>query len=119
MNGCPTKSPALEALDKVREAEERAKAIILEARERASVRIIKEAEEAAETAKQKALTKAKAEADARRKAVLDEARRGAEEIRAGTEAELENLRRRAGASLDEAVGQISSKVREALEKGSV
>jgi len=119
MNGDPKKSQALEALGKVREAEERARAIVLEARDTTAVQIAKEAAGAAERVKQQAFARVKVEAEARKRAALEAAQKGADAVRAETRAELENLRRRAEASLDEAVRTISLKIKETLEKGSV
>lgn len=75
MNGDPKKSLALEALDRVREAEEKAKAIVREAREKTAVQI---AREAAEEIKQRSLAEAKEEADAWKKAILARAHGEAE-----------------------------------------
>ena len=119
MNGDAKKSPALEALDRVREAEERAKAIIREAREKTAVQIVEEAAEAAEEIKQRSLAEAKKEADDRKKAILERAHQEAEAIRAETEAELATLRRQAGAVLEEAVKKVGLKIRKFLGGGSV
>jgi vacuolar-type H+-ATPase subunit H len=119
MNGAPKKSPALEALDRVREAEERAKAIIREAQEKIAVQIAKEAAEAAEEIKQKSLAEAQKEAAARKKATLERAHREAEAIRAETEAELATLRRQAGAAFEEAVKKAGLKIRGFLGRESV
>ena len=118
MNGDPMKSLALEALGKVREAEERAKAIIREAQEKITVQIVREAAEAAEKIKQRSLAEAKEEADARKKAILERAHKEAGAIRAETQAELEALRRLAGAALEEAVKKAGLKIREFLRGGS-
>jgi vacuolar-type H+-ATPase subunit H len=118
MNADPKKSPALEALDRVREAEERAKAIVREAREKTVGQIAKEAAEAAEEIKQKSLAEAKKEADARKKAILERAHKEAESIRAESEAELTALRSRAGSAFEEAVKKAGQKIREFLGGGS-
>ncbi|MFZ2054974.1 MAG: hypothetical protein WAU81_12375 [Candidatus Aminicenantales bacterium] len=118
-NGEPKKSPALEALDRVREAEDRAKAIVREAREKIATQIAKEAAEAAEKIKQKALAEARKEADARKKAILERAHQEAEAIRAEAEAELATLRRQAGAAFDKAVIKAALKIREFLGGGTV
>jgi vacuolar-type H+-ATPase subunit H len=119
MNGDPKKSPALEALGRVREAEERAKAVVREAQERTAAQIAKEAAEAAEAIKQKSLAEAQKEAAARKKATLDRAYREAEAIRAQTEADLATLRRQAGTAFEEAVKKAGRKIREFLGGESV
>jgi vacuolar-type H+-ATPase subunit H len=119
MNSDSARSPAREALGKVREAEERAKAIIREAQERTAVQIIKEAAAAAEKTKQQALARAREEAEAYKKGRVEKALKGADGIRAEAERELEDLRRRAGAAFDKAVQQVALKVKEILEKGLV
>jgi len=114
-----TKSPALDALGKVREAEEQAKAIVREAREIISVQVAREAAEQAEAIKKKALDEAKKEAESRKQAILERAHEQAGAIRAETEAELEELRQRARAAFGKAVDQVSLKMKEILEKGLV
>jgi vacuolar-type H+-ATPase subunit H len=118
MNGDPRKSPALEALDMVRKAEEQAKAIIREARERTAVQIAKEAAEAVEEIRQDSLAKAKEEAEVLKKDIVERARREAEAIRGETQAELVAQRRQAEAVLDEAVKKVGLKIREFLREGS-
>ncbi|MGB7296455.1 MAG: hypothetical protein WBC70_12780 [Candidatus Aminicenantales bacterium] len=117
-NGDPKKSPALEALERIRKAEERAKAIVQEAREKTAVQIVKEAMETAERIRARALAGAKETADAREKAILERAHQEAETIRAEADAELAILRRQAGAAFDKAVKKAGLKIREILGGGS-
>ncbi len=115
MNGEPKKSAALEALEKIKEAEEQARAIVLEAREKLSAEITKEASEEAERTKKRDLARAKEEAEAHKKAILEKATDEAEKIRAETEKETAELRRRASALMAEAIKKTSLKVEEFLE----
>jgi vacuolar-type H+-ATPase subunit H len=118
-NGDPKQSPALEALERIRKAEERAKAIVQEAREKLAVQITKKAAEAAEELKQRYLAEAKKEADARKRVILERAHKEAEAIRTESEAELAALRRQGGAAFEEAVKKAGQKIREFLGGGSV
>jgi vacuolar-type H+-ATPase subunit H len=115
MNGEPKKSAALEALEKVKKTEEKARAIVQEAREKLSPEIIKEASEEAENIKMKALARVKKEAEAHKKAILDQAAEEAEKIKAEAEEETAELRRRAVAQMAEAIKETSLKVKEFLK----
>jgi vacuolar-type H+-ATPase subunit H len=114
MNGDPKKSPALEALDRVREAEQRAKATIRDAREKTAVQIAKEAADAAEEIKQKSLEEAKKEAEGRKQGIIERAQKEAEVIRKESETELSALRRQAGSSFEGAVKKARQMIREFL-----
>ena len=114
MKGDPKKSPALEALDRVREAEQRAKATIRDAREKTAVQIAKEAADAAEEIKQKSLEEAKKEAEARKKGIIERAQKEAEVIRKESETELSAMRRQAGSSFEGAVKKARQMIREFL-----
>jgi vacuolar-type H+-ATPase subunit H len=119
MNGEPKKTAALEALQKVKEAEERALTIIQEAREKLTQEIIRKASEEAEKIKMRALARAKEEAEAYRKTILEKAADEAKAIRAEAEEEAAGIRRRAAELLDEAVKKTSLKVKEFLQGRSV
>ncbi len=115
MNGEPRRTAALEALQKVKEAEEQAMTIIQEAREKLSPGIIKKASEEAERIKMRGLARAKEEAEAHKKAILEKAAEEAEKIKAEGEEEAAEIRRRAAERLDEAVKTTSLKVKEFLQ----
>jgi vacuolar-type H+-ATPase subunit H len=119
MNGEPIKSPALEAISKIKEAEDRAKAIILEAREKTAVQIIKDAAAEAEKTRNELLARAGREAEAQAKQAVEQAHREAEAIRAETEAETADLRRRAESSFPDAVKRITTRIKDILAGGSV
>ena len=118
MNDNPKKSPALEALDRVRQAEERARAIVLEAREKTAVQIAKEAAEAADEIKTRALVEARKKAEDRKKAILGNAHREAEAVRAETEEALASLRRRAHTGIEGAATKVALRIREFLKRES-
>jgi V/A-type H+-transporting ATPase subunit G/H len=118
MSGEPPKSAALEALTKVKKAEEEASRIIEEARDKTSVRIIKEATQAGEKIGQDLLARAKETAAAREKSILAEAEKEAVGIRAEGEAEISLLRQKAASSMSEAVEKISRKVKKYLAGGT-
>lgn len=119
MNGDPKKSAALEALRKVKEAEERARTIIREAQEKVSVRILKDTSEEAEKIKQDHFARAKNAAEAKKKVVIDEALKEAEKTRSEAEAEAAAIRQKAAASMAEAVKKVTRRIKEFLEGGSV
>ncbi|MDH7512118.1 MAG: hypothetical protein QHH14_04110 [Clostridiales bacterium] len=115
MNGEPRKSAAIEALAKIKEAEEQARAIVREAREKLSVEIIKGATGEAEEIKITTLARAKEEAETHKKVILEKAVEEAEKIKAEAEKETAEMRRRASALMAEVVKKMSLKVKEFLE----
>lgn len=118
MNDDPKKSAALDALRRVKEAEERARNIIREAQEKVSARILKDASEEAEKIKQAQFIRTKEAAEALNKAAVDEAIKEAEKIRAEAEREAAALRQKAAASMAEAVKKVTRRIKEILEGGS-
>ncbi len=119
MNGEPRKSAAIEALAKIKEAEERAQAIVREAREILSVEIIKEATREAEEIKITTLARAKEDAETHKNVILEKAVEEAGKIRAEARKETAEMRRRASERMAEAVKKTSLKVKEFLERRPV
>ncbi|MEW5901789.1 MAG: hypothetical protein AB1715_10040 [Acidobacteriota bacterium] len=113
------KSGALEALSKVKDAEERARAIVREAQKQTVPQIIHEAAAAAEKLKQDSFGRAKRDAESRKQAIIAQALEEASGIRAQAEAELVLLRQRAAANLPGAVKRAAARIRELLGGGSV
>lgn len=118
MSGEPPKSAAVEALTKVKKAEEEARRIIEEARDKTSVRIIKEVTQAGEKIGQDFLAQAKETAATREKSILAEAEKEAAGIRAEAEAEISLLRQKAASSMNDAIEKISRKVTKYLAGGA-
>jgi vacuolar-type H+-ATPase subunit H len=119
MNGDPKKSAALLALEKVKDAEARARRIVQEAQEITSAQMIKDASEESERVKQNQLVMARKAAEARKKAILAAALKEAEKIRIEAEKETAALRQKAAASKAEAVKKMTRRIRELLEGGLV
>jgi vacuolar-type H+-ATPase subunit H len=119
MNGAPKKSAALQALEKVKDAEARARRIVREAQEKISAQIIKDASEESERIKQDHLVRVKEAAEAKKKAVLAAALKEAEKIGIRAETEAAALRQKAAASKAEAVKKVTRRIKELLEGGFV
>lgn len=119
MSGGPERSQALEAIEKIKAAEERARAIVREAQDKIAAEILSLAAEEAKRIKEQVLARAKAEAEQEKAAILDEARKEAEGISLRARLEIEALKRRADDAMEEAITQIALKIKEILKEGAL
>ncbi len=111
------KSTALEALQKIKEAEEEAKELVQGAQETTSVQIIQDAQEEAKQIRERALEEARKNGQVRRAAIIQKAKAEAEEITHQAEQEQTALRQRTESKLEEAVIKVAEKIRNFLPKG--
>jgi vacuolar-type H+-ATPase subunit H len=105
---------AWQALQKVKEAEERARLLVEEARQKTFPEIIRKAGEEAEEIKKKILGEARQQAEKIKKETIARAEAEAAEIKRQTEAEKQALLKRAQENFDEAVRKSSEKLRQKL-----
>lgn len=82
---------AMEALQKVKEAEARAKAIIEETRSKEIPKILAKASEEAKAMVEEIIARAKEEAERRKQTIVAQARKQAEAIRKETKQEIEKI----------------------------
>lgn len=113
------RSEAHIALTNIKEAEEKAKRIIQDAREKTSAQIIQDAYDEAEKMKDKYLTEARKRADERKNVIILKARKETEKIKKKSEKEIAIIRQKAKTTMPEAVEKITEKLREFLKGGSL
>ena len=108
---------AYDALARIKQAEEKAKEIVLEAREKSAAKIVHEALEEGERLQQQFVKEAREKAEKRRRELVDRAKTQRDEIEQETEREIAGLREKTLALMPEAVEKIRKKVEESLKKG--
>ncbi len=113
-----TAGDAGKALQNIREAEDRAAAIVREARDDNAPRLIQAARDESAKIRDERLDKARGEAARATGETIDRARREAEEIRAGTELEKARIREQAAPLMDQAVQETGRKLAAILDGGS-
>jgi len=113
------KSEARIALQKIKEAEEKGKSIIQDAREKETLRVIQDAYDEAKTTKKSILTKAKAEAEKKKKAIIQKATKEAEKIKHEAEKEAASLSKNAEKAVSKAVEKIARKIGKFIEGGAL
>lgn len=114
------KSPdkeAFDAIEKIKQAEERAQEIIQEAREKTSSQIIQDSYEEAEKIKARFLTEAKEKADGIKKEIIDRAKKERNKIEKESDKEISDLRQKTRSRMPGAVEKIRKIVEESLKKG--
>jgi vacuolar-type H+-ATPase subunit H len=117
MEAIETKIGALEALKKIREAEDHARKIINDAKEGMSLKIIQEAQNEARMIKEKSVEEAKAKSRKIRSELIKKAEGEAAQIREKTRQETETLCKRGGAAQSEAVKLVSEEMRKYFKGG--
>ncbi len=117
MSGELTKNEALEALQKIKQAEAEARKIIHDARENMSLKIIQDAHNEAEQIKKRVLDEARKAADKQKEAIIREARDKVRRINDETQAEIENLRKKSAAVKDDVVAKVAARIRKTIEGG--
>jgi len=114
MTEMETKSGVLEALEKIKEAEDKARKIVREAKEETSLKIIQEAQNEARAFKEKTAKEAKGKALKIREEMIKRAEKEADQIRAETKRETEILHKRGSAAQAEAVKKVSEEMKKYL-----
>lgn len=111
------KSKALEALQKIKEAEEEAKKIVQEAQDTTSVQIIQDAQDQASQIKENALEEARKNGQVKRATIIQKAKAEAEEITLQAAQEKSALRKKTENQLEEAVTKVAEKIQDFFTKG--
>lgn len=114
-----TGSEAQAALQKIKEAEEKGKRIIQDAREKEALRLIQNAYDEAKIIKKDILAKASAEAEKKKKAIVQKATKEVEKIKREAEKEAVSLSKNAEGAVDRAVEKVAKKIREFIEGGTL
>jgi V/A-type H+-transporting ATPase subunit G/H len=105
MSNGPGKHSALEALQKIKEAEAEAKKIILEAREKTSVKIIDDADKDADQIRERILDEARREAREKKNSIIQEAQDEVKRIAEETQSEIDRLHKRSASAKSKAVAR--------------
>jgi vacuolar-type H+-ATPase subunit H len=110
---------AVQALMKIREAEKRAREIVLEARNKAATEIIQKAYAEAKKDKDKFLKESKKKSLNKKNLIVGKAAEEAEEIRKKVEIEVKKHLERAEKALPEAVEKTSKKLKIIIQERRV
>ena len=113
------KSEALEALEKIKEAENAARNMIRDAREGASLKIMQEAQDEAGKIKEKSLKEARAKGRTIRDNLIKKAEREADKIREETRKEKEALLKKGSRVQTETVLKITEELKKWIKEGSL
>ena len=111
------KSSALEALEKIKEAEDQARIIIADAKEGVSPKIIQEAQNEARTIKEKSVKEARAKAQKIRAELIKKAEEDAAQVRVETQQETKILRKKGSDAQSDAVKRVSDEMKKYLKGG--
>jgi vacuolar-type H+-ATPase subunit H len=110
---------AVRALLRIKEAEDQAAALVREARETEGPRLVQAAHEESRKVRDDLLERARGEAEALTRTLIDEARRDAEEVRKRTGEGIARMRAEAGPLMDRAVEEAERRLAAVLDGGSV
>ena len=113
------KSDALLAIRKIKETEEKARGIILDAKEKEAIKIMQDAYDEAKKIKKDYVKKARSEAEKKKRSIIDEASKEAEKIRRKAEEEASALNRKAKAIMPQTVEKFAQKIKHFLEGGAL
>jgi len=118
MNKKTGKSDALLAIQRIKEAEEKARRIILNAQEKETIKIIQDAYDEAKKIKEDYVKKARNEAEKKKRSIIDEASKEAEKIRRKAEEEASALSRKAKTIMPQTVEKFAQRIKHFLEGGA-
>ena len=110
---------AFEALEKIKKAEERAREIIQEARDKTTSQIIQDSHDEAEKIKTQLLTEAKEKAIRIKQKIIDRATKEKDRILKESDEEISDLYKKSRSRMPEAVAKIREKVDLSLKKGAL
>lgn len=111
------KNLALEALQKIKEAEIEAKKIVQDAREKTSAKIIQDAYKDADQIKERVLEEARKQAQEKKRSIIQEAEKEAKRTKEDSQAEIDRLRDRSTDARNEAIVRVAANIRKAIEGG--
>lgn len=117
MSDGPKKNLALEALQKIKEAEIEAKKIVQDAHEKTSVKIIQDAYEDADQIKERVLDEARKQAQEKKRSIIQEAENEAKRIIEESQAEIDRLRKKSTDARTEVIARVAANIRDTIEGG--
>ena len=111
------KNLALDALQKIKEAEAEARKIVRDAREKMSVKIIQDAHKDAEQIKERMLAEARKKAQEKKKSIIQDAQNEVKDIEKEAKAEIDRLQRISADTRAQAIAKVAASIRSAIEGG--
>jgi len=112
------KGNALESLQKIKEAEKKARELVEDTKKNRAANIIHEAHEEAQKIKEESLAQARKESEKKKKAIIERASLEAERIRQESVQEAEEFSRRVESLMPEAVKKVSGLIKQHLKERS-
>jgi vacuolar-type H+-ATPase subunit H len=113
------KNTALDALQKIKEAEIEARTIVQDARDKTSVKIIQDANKDAAEIKERVIDEARRQTQEKKKAIIKEAENEVKKIKKETSTEIDRLRKRAAEARTEVITKVAANIRNAIEGGDL
>lgn len=117
MNGELKKNEALQALQKIKEAEAEARKIIHDAHENTSLKIIQDARKEAIQIEERVLDNARKEALRKKEAIVQDAQSEVRRINQETQEEIARLQEKSAAVKEEVIAKVAARIRETIEGG--
>ena len=117
MNDTSEPNNPLQALKKIKQAEEKARRIKQEARQEASQKIVEDARKEAREIRESVLEKARKQAEEMKDKIIQDAQKQAEDIRRQAEGEINSVRKKAGPRKKEAVNKAAETIRRRFTEG--
>ena len=117
MNDEPKNNMALDALQKIKEAETEARKIVQEAREMTSAKIITDARMDAKEIKERMLKEARDQAQEKKKSIIQNAQVEVQKIADVTQAEIDRLRKIPANVRSRAIEKVAANIHSAIEGG--
>jgi vacuolar-type H+-ATPase subunit H len=111
------KNLALDALQKIKEAEAEARQIVQDAREKTSEKIIQDAYKDAEQIKERVLVEARKKAQEKKKSIIRDAHNEVKSIEEKTREEIDRLLKISSKSRTQAIAKVAASIRNAIEEG--
>jgi vacuolar-type H+-ATPase subunit H len=109
------KDLALEALQKIKEAELEARKIVQDARDKTSVKILQDANKDADQIKERVLDEARKQAQEKKRSLIKEADNEVKRIRKETQAEIGRLKERSADARTKVITKVAANIRNTIE----
>jgi len=111
------KNLALDALQKIKEAETEARKIVQDARDKTSVKIIQDADKDADQIKERVLNEARKQAHEKKRSITQQADNEVKRIKEKTKAEIDSVREKSAEAKTEVITKVAANIRNAIKGG--
>jgi vacuolar-type H+-ATPase subunit H len=115
----PKKNLALDALQKIKEAEAEARKIVEDAQDKTSVKIIQDAYEDANQIKERVLLEARKQAQEKKESIIQSAKIEVKEIEDEIQAGIDRLQKISSKRRNQAVAKVAESIRRVIEGGEL